>query len=218
MSKIWDLNDRNFLWTIPLRFCFLSFQYYPGCSLPAFHHHFSFLPWGKESIINNLLLLIHLSGNSLQLDGWVVIFRDQHSHQSPPYLPGFVPNSPVSPYICHIKLANTQKHKRRTASIQSEYVLFLLSSVQPFFIPIAPSIGAPLMSIQTKRPKLTIYFVLRLPLTALGEFLPISKNSRSWSRRILDSKLAAIALSPLDMYWTLDIGPFFPSLWKPRGK
>ena len=79
---------------------------------------------GKESIINNLLLLIHLSGNSLQLDGWVVIFREHHSHQSPPYLPGFVPNSPVSPYICHIQLANTQKHKMRTTSIQSELVSF----------------------------------------------------------------------------------------------
>ena len=166
LSKIWDLNDRNFLWTIPLRFCFLSFQYYPGCSLPAFHHHFSFLPWGKESIINNLLLLIHLSGNSLQLDGWVVIFRDQHSHQSPPYLPGFVPNSPVSPYICHIQLANTQKHNMRKTAIQSDYVLFLSfpSSVQPFFFSIAPFIDEyPESGFQTKRPKLIIHLVLRLP-------------------------------------------------------
>ena len=68
-------------------------------------------------------LRVHLSGKSLQLDGWVVILAPA-SHQSTPYLPGFVPPN-LSPFtFVTLKLPTPQNtHFRSPWNWRNDFIL-----------------------------------------------------------------------------------------------
>ena len=81
-------------------------------------------------------LRVHLSGKSLQLDGWVVILAPA-SHQSTPYLPGFVPPN-LSPFtFVTLKLPTPQNtHFRSPSFWRNDFIFHNLNENWPCIYPL----------------------------------------------------------------------------------